>query len=959
MVALDPRTVSFDLAVLAEARDLAAAGFQLVAVGRNKVPAHSKGFMELSPEEVTATAIDLVEAGRAHGIRLELGARGRRVDRVPFALEFEGRTCDNPEWDRRWAEQLDRLGAEQLWDRLRAGVVHRTPSGGKRWFFELVESGEDELPVRARTLWLDSDGKSQVMAELLTENAIVAPSGGQTHPTGKPYEAIMGRLQVDLPVLTLEEIQHLAIVLESVSDEGTASTEAPLHNVTDQVAAARLDFNRRGGSARRTLDLVTANGWAVIKGALPAEVSLTRPGTKSGDLHAQVGGPRRARGQMTVFTTSDDRLPSGRHDAFTVEAILRFGGDADAAAQKLSAVSASRAVVRAAHRPHVDVGMNADSMEAVQSIVDAARDARSRHDGSMPIVLRQVSAQDDFAALVLPQPGMAPRRLDRRDASFALLQVVQPVSGWKKEVDDAGRERLLPLNAHAVPTGIRDNVYNTLETDEAMPSVHLIATEPVLLASGKIIATPGFHADDRVLLSMRAGAHKVWALGYHVPTAPSLAEAQSALDLLMQEVFSDFPFADDGDRAVAVASLLTSCAPHLATKRPAFSVVAPDRGTGKSLLNEVIRTIAVGSTYGAEYSPFKSNDEENTKVLAAALLRGARFVGVDNVPTGAVVTSTLLTRLLTKEDGAEALRILGSNDTVPVTGLVHQFTGNSFSFGADIPRRVLSCELEVNGGLAFEREGFRHPDLLRWAQTNRPSLLAAVHTILLHGLNHPIEHAEVPFKMASFEQWTTVFAGAMSHLTIRAQNAGQLLNLGRKDFTDDNNEDGEEWGELLEWLAGLVGSTGPLTSGQIIERLQPPINRDNTTRFVRPKIALPDKLDEVLSSNSNTRPRRVASVLSSKARIKVLWGDRIFRLIEHRPAAGTASKKSRMWTVEVVSRTGETLAMPTPPADTQAAHTGELNPQHDGRHDTDFDELAAHAEAWVDEMAIARAEDRD
>lgn len=960
MTTFEPSFVSFDLSVLHSARDLAAQGFQLVAIRRHKVPAHAEGFMKLNPAEVTTTAINLVESGEAHGIRLELGARGRRGARVPLAVEFEGRTHGNADWDRRWAEQLDRLGAQELWRRLEEGVVHRTPSGGKRWFFELVEHADDSIPAPVQAKWLDDAGRPHVMAELLTHNAIIAPSGGQTHPSGMPYEVISGRLQDDLPVLSLDEIEHLRLVLESASDEGADDSSSPIRNVTPQVGPARLDFNRGAGSARRSLELMTANGWKKLSGALPDEVSLIRPGSSSRSPHAYVGGPKRRRGEVSVYTTADTRLPSGRHDAFTIETVFRFGGDADAAARELSnSLSGGTAVMRAVERPLVDVGTKADSMEAVQRIVHAVRNARSQNDQSMPIVLRQVTQQGDFVALILPQSGMAPVRLDPRDAGSAFLQMVQPILGWKKETSEAGEERFIPLNTHAVPTGLRDNAYRALTLDEAMPTVFLTASEPVLLPSGKIIATPGFHAEDRVLLSMRAALHKTWALNYHVPSEPSTVEAQQALDYLLDEVFGDFPFADDGDRAVAVVSLLTSCAPHLATKRPAFSVVAPDRGTGKSLLNEVIRTIAIGSTDGAEYSPFKTYDEENAKILAAALLRSTRFVGVDNVPTGAVVTSTLLTRLLTKEDGAESLRILGSNDAVPVTGLVHQFTGNSFSFGADLPRRVLSCELEVNGGLAFERAGFRHADLLRWASSNRPKLLSAVHTILLHGLQHPIELAQVPFKMASFEQWSIVFPGAMAHLTIREQNAGQLLGLGRERFTEDNNEDGEEWGEFLEWLADLTKTTGALTAGQICERLEPPIDRANTTRFVRPNISLPDKLEEVMSwSNSNTRPRKVSTVLGSKARIKVLWGDQIFRLVEHRPAAGTSSKKSRMWTVEVVSRAGDPISALTTPAEVmmRAAH---VHPSGTVAESSDDDGLADYAEAWSEEMAIALAEDRD
>lgn len=903
--------------LLAEAGALANAGFRLVAVGAEKKPAHPAGFMKRSAAEATNHALAKIRTGSVTGLRIELGERGARPNSsgtgylVPLALEWEGKTAEHPDWASRWLEAIDLAGVGDLIEKLNAGVVQSTPSGGKRWFFEVEAENPQELmtsisSVAAQWVKPGAAGTAMVMAELLTNNAIVAPSFGRTHPSGRPYEKITGSLLTDLPRLDVADVDVLAFVLEHLSDEGVAggSARETVSNLSPRARQVRQAFARGNGSPQASLDLLIGHGWRVLAGSLPGEVALVRPGSSSTKAHAFVGGPDRAAGQVSMFSTSVPNLPAGRHTAFDLVAHLEFAGDADKTATSLMASTALPALVlRAVERPVVDVGATADTITAVQEVVTAVGRARSSHDPGSPLALRQVASNGALVGVLIPQRGLAPSWVTERSAGSLMLRCAQPATGFR-EVERAGGVEHEPITTHSFPEGVRSMAWQELQASGSLATIEILASEPVLLRSGRVVAEPGFHRTDRVLLSMPARERAWWADGYQVPSNPTREDAQAAADFLLDELLVDFPFVDDGDRATALACLLTAVAPYLATTRPGFAAVAPDRGTGKSLLWEVIRLIASGSSAAIEVSPFTKYDEESKKVVAAGILAGLRFVGADNVPTGSTVTSTFATTVITKPDGAESIRMLGGNDQVAVSGLLWLWGGNSIAFGGDLQRRVLAVDLEVQSGLAFERTGFRHPELIRWVRENRPRLLAACHTILAFGLAHqPASVEDLPFRLASFEEWTRSVVGSLAQVTIGGENVAGLLSVGRKEFVDANDAEADEWAEFLAWLADHAGEGTPgLTAGQIADLLDPPDSP------IRPAVDLPDRLDDVLRHSSRTgRPRKASSVLRTVARRKVPAGDRIFKLLEVAPAGGS-SKKSALWRVEVQSRTAGTSA---------------------------------------------------
>lgn len=99
---------------------------------------------------------------------------------------------------------------------------------------------------------------------------------------------------------------------------------------------------------------------------------------------------------------------------------------------------------------------------------------------------------------------------------------------------------------------------------------------------GRIIATTGYDGATGLFGAFNA------AKFLPVVDAPSHQEAKEALRYIAQEVFADFPFAEEVDRFAAVAALLTALTRRVLTDCPGFLLSAPMQASGKTALAGVI-----------------------------------------------------------------------------------------------------------------------------------------------------------------------------------------------------------------------------------------------------------------------------------------------------------------------------------------------------------------------------------
>jgi putative DNA primase/helicase len=115
-----------------------------------------------------------------------------------------------------------------------------------------------------------------------------------------------------------------------------------------------------------------------------------------------------------------------------------------------------------------------------------------------------------------------------------------------------------------------------------------------------------------------------------VPERPSAADVDLAKWLILGELFGDFPFSGDADRAHALGALLYPFVREIIdSPLPLHVVDAPAPGTGKGLLAQAIVLISTGAYPGVVSE--KDDNEELRKTITALLLEGASAVLIDNV----------------------------------------------------------------------------------------------------------------------------------------------------------------------------------------------------------------------------------------------------------------------------------------------------------------------------------------
>lgn len=297
-----------------------------------------------------------------------------------------------------------------------------------------------------------------------------------------------------------------------------------------------------------------------------------------------------------------------------------------------------------------------------------------------------------------------------------------------------------------------------------------IARTPFLRRDGSVCGAPGYDkASGYVLVCSEPFPS--------VPERPSREEASRALDCLL-DLFCDFPFVDEPSRHVPVAALLTLLAlPALGGANvPAFVFDATTPGTGKSLLLDVVCTLATGRE--VPKSSWRE-DEEMAKVFGAAALEGASVLAFDNIspeiPFGGSAVELVLTC-----SGQYKPRILGRSEipTLPWRAVLLA-TGNNVSVRGDTRRRILLSRQQTTLERPEERDDFKYPSLRETARQRRGALVAAALTLLRA---HAVAGRPAAVRrIGSFETWGAMVASALAW----AGGANVLDAMPRPDTADD------------------------------------------------------------------------------------------------------------------------------------------------------------------------------
>lgn len=272
---------------------------------------------------------------------------------------------------------------------------------------------------------------------------------------------------------------------------------------------------------------------------------------------------------------------------------------------------------------------------------------------------------------------------------------------------------------------------------------------PTLRADGSPLEQPGYDA--------ATGRYATFSPGQFRPLSvrPTRDDAAVALRTLI-EPLSEFPWVMASDRAAALAAIITVLVRHLVPTAPMTAFLAPRRGSGKSLLADIVSIIGTGHCV-AVMTP-GINDEEMRKRVFASLLKGDPVPCIDNI-TGEI-SSPALGQVLSQTRFQD--RLLGASKmvTLPTGAATWLATGNNVTFAGDLPRRVVPCNIDARIENPSTRTFKREESLVDYVRKHRPDLVYAGLTIVQAYLlaGRPKQGLE-PF--GSFEGWSNLIRSAL------------------------------------------------------------------------------------------------------------------------------------------------------------------------------------------------------
>lgn len=379
--------------------------------------------------------------------------------------------------------------------------------------------------------------------------------------------------------------------------------------------------------------------------------------------------------------------------------------------------------------------------------------------------------------------------------------------------------RDMPKGGQAV-TMPPERIIRTINSmpDKHLPKLNRVSYTPFFAPSGRLVTAPGYDEESRTFYA--PDPHVVVPA---IPEEPTEADTKAALDLILDDLLVDFPFASEADRTHAVALLLLPFVRDLiAGSTPLHDIEAPTPGSGKGLLMKTLLMPGVGPKQSVMSAA--TDDDEWQKRLLAFLRDSPQAVVIDNVNTK--IDSGALCTVLTEP--VYASRLLGASQWValPVRCL-WVLTGNNPQFSGEVSRRCLRIRLDPHVERPEERTGFRHADLSTWTRDHRGELIAAACTLIRSWV-----HAGSPKSSeswGSFEEWVAVMGGIVGHLGL-----GSFLG-NRREFVASADEESAAWDHLVTLLdsqmtpSGLPASWSSAQIAAMVEEAGISIDLGNTS----------------------------------------------------------------------------------------------------------------------------------
>lgn len=355
------------------------------------------------------------------------------------------------------------------------------------------------------------------------------------------------------------------------------------------------------------------------------------------------------------------------------------------------------------------------------------------------------------------------------------------------------------------PSDVVRNVLASPNPD--LPIVTRIVEVPVIAQDGSVHSKPGYNRKSRAFL------HPPESLA--VPTIrprPSGRDVKRARDLIMREVFGDFPFVSDAEKAHALCLLLQPFVRDLiAGPTPLFVAESPTPGTGKTLLVDVACYPAVGGPMKIMTAP--GDEGEWRKQITSCLLESPPVIFIDNVQDS--LSSAALSAALTAREWSD--RRLGKSEQLTVPNMATWVTaGNNPGFSGEMLRRSVRSRIDARMEHPEDRRTFRHNDLRGWVRDHRGELIWAALTLARAWVAKGKPRSST--SLGSFEEWAAVMGGILDV----AEVPGFLGN--QEGFREHARAENHGMYELLSELRATFGDF-PFTARELARRAYATLER--------------------------------------------------------------------------------------------------------------------------------------
>lgn len=365
-----------------------------------------------------------------------------------------------------------------------------------------------------------------------------------------------------------------------------------------------------------------------------------------------------------------------------------------------------------------------------------------------------------------------------------------------------------------------------------VPPLSGVTGTPVFHQDGTLHATPGY--DEQT------GLYYFPAEGFSLPPVPEIPtrdDVAAALETI-KEVFVDFPFVGEADRANAYGALLTAVLrPCIPGSVPLYLCDKPQAGSGAGLLQRVIGVIALGHEPPLRTMPGR---DEMRKELFTALRNGTRLQIFDNIEDR--LSSPELAAALTAQ--VYTGRILGRSEEVTLeVSCFWMANGNNVVVGGDLARRTFKSRIDPQVAMPWQRDGFLHPDIIAWAGENQGGILAAIFTLARAWIQAGKPLPEQVPRVGSFEAWRDMIGGVLEHAGV----AGFMANAD--EIYLEGDADRLQWEDFLQALWDFFGCN-PFTAGAVASLLA----SDDPSRVPLLEV-LPDNLAESFQVKKGTFSR--------------------------------------------------------------------------------------------------------